>query len=123
MRILVVDDELDTAQTIAFLLADSGHEVRYAISGAAALAIAKSEKPEVVVLDLGLPDIDGLDLARLLKHDGAASPSARIIAITGRTKHAESLALEAGCERFLRKPVHPRELEAIISGSKDRELG
>jgi CheY-like chemotaxis protein len=113
MRLLVVDDELDTAQTIALLLTHGGHEVSYAVTAKAALEIAAEEKPNVIVLDLGLPDMDGIELARRLKAlDGARQ--ARIVAITGRMNDAEQRARAAGCERVLRKPVTPQALDAII---------
>jgi DNA-binding response OmpR family regulator len=113
MRLLVVDDELDTAQMIALLLRNAGHEVSYAITAKAALDLAASHRPDVIILDLRLPDMDGIDLARQLKAmDGVRQ--ARIIAITGRMTDAEGRALEAGCERFLRKPLSPELLDAII---------
>jgi DNA-binding response OmpR family regulator len=113
MRLLVVDDELDTAQMVALLLTHAGHQVRYAVTAKAALEIAAEQKPSVIVLDLGLPDMEGIELARRLKAmDGVRQ--ARIVAITGRMNDAEPRALQAGCERFLRKPVAPEVLAAII---------
>ena len=113
MRLLVVDDELDTAQTIALLLTHDGHKVSYAVTAKAALEIAAEQRPNVIVLDLALPDMDGIELARRLKAlDGGRQT--RIVAITGRLDDAESLARAAGCERLLRKPVTPQALDAII---------
>jgi CheY-like chemotaxis protein len=113
MRLLVVDDELDTAQMIALLLTNAGHEVSYAVTAKAALDLAANHRPDVIILDLRLPDMDGIELARQLKAmDGVRQ--ARIIAITGRVADGERLALEAGCERFLRKPLSPELLDAII---------
>jgi len=113
MRLLVVDDELDTAQTIALLLTHDGHKVSYAVTGKAALELAVQERPNVIVLDLGLPDMDGIELARRLKALDAGR-QARIVAVTGRMHDAEPLARAAGCERLLRKPVSPQALDAII---------
>jgi DNA-binding response OmpR family regulator len=110
LRILVVDDELDTAQTAALLLKDSGHDVAYAVTASAALDLAIKNRPHVVLLDLGLPDMDGLALARRLNEIG----DFRIIAVTGRSAFTEPLALAAGCEGFLRKPVDPVALECAI---------
>ena len=111
MRILVIDDELDTAQTVALLLTHEGHEVRYAVTAGAALDLMTQNEPELVILDLGLPDMDGLDLARRLKHRRAAP---RIIAITGRGAEAKQAAIDAGCDHFLRKPVDPGVLYSLL---------
>ena len=111
MRILVIDDELDTAQTVALLLRHEGHEVRYAVTAGAALDLMAQDEPELVILDLGLPDMDGFALARRLKGRGAAP---RIIAITGRGPEAKKAALDAGCDHFLRKPVDPGVLYSLI---------
>src|SRR4051812_21807886 len=102
-RVLVVDDSLDTVHTMAFILRDCGHEVEYAINGFAALDIAKRQKPEVVFLDIGLPDFDGCVLARRLKQVPGLADT-RIIAVTGRIANDRERALAAGCEAFFRKP-------------------
>ena len=111
MRILVIDDELDTAQTVALLLRHDGHEVRYAVTAGAALDLVAQDQPELVILDLGLPDMDGVELARRLKRRG---PAPKIIAITGRGPEAKAGALAAGCDHFLRKPVDPGTLYPLI---------
>lgn len=112
-RVLVVDDSLDTAQTLAFLLKDAGHEVEYAINGRAALEIAVRQRPQIVFVDIGLPDYDGVDLARDLRRLPGLG-EARVVAVTGRASEDEARALAAGCHRFLRKPVDPAHLERLI---------
>jgi len=113
MRILVIDDELDTAQTVALLLRNEGHEVRYAVTAGAALDLVKDNEPQLVILDLGLPDMDGLELARRLKRrDKGTAP--KIIAITGRGAETRVAALKAGCDHFLQKPVDPGVLYSLI---------
>ena len=113
MRILVVDDELDIAQSIALLLKNEGHAVSYAVTAKAALDLAAKQRPEVVVLDLGLPDMDGLDLAKRLRTlHGQRAP--RIICVTGRRPEAEADALAAGCARFVRKPIDLPVLDSLI---------
>jgi DNA-binding response OmpR family regulator len=115
MRILVIDDELDTAQTVALLLRNEGHEVRYAVTAGAALDLVKENEPQLVILDLGLPDMDGLELARRLKHrDKGAAAAPKIIAITGRGAETRVAALKAGCDHFLQKPVDPGVLYSLI---------
>lgn len=119
LRILVIEDSLDTAQTMIFLLRDSGHIVEFAINGYAALTVAERQKPDIILVDMGLPDFDGVTLVRRLKRlPGLAN--ARVIAITGRTTDDdEARAISAGCERFMRKPVDPKVLEAVLSGTPE----
>ncbi len=117
-RILVIEDSLDTAQTMIYLLRDSGHLVEFAINGYAAITVAERQKPDVILVDMGLPDFDGVTLVRRLKRIPALA-GARVIAITGRTSDDdEARALAAGCERFLRKPVDPKVLDAVLSGGE-----
>lgn len=113
-RVLVVEDNLDTVHALAALVADMGHRVQYAINGYAALDIAPRFRPRVVLLDLGLPGMDGYELcARLRRETGVGN--LRIIAITayGSEQHrARSLA--AGCELHLVKPVSPDLLFQVL---------
>jgi DNA-binding response OmpR family regulator len=112
-RVLVIEDDLDTAQTLAFLLRDFGHEVHYAINVNAALGIASRFLPEVVLVDLGLPDGEGTEVARRLRRHPQMKGS-RIVAITGRGLEYRDEALKAGCDEFLRKPVDPDVLERVL---------
>jgi len=116
IRVLIIEDSLDAGYTISYLLRHSGHSVELAINGYAALSIAEWQKPEVVVLDIGLPDFDGLSLVKRLKKLPGME-AARFIAVTGRVSDDdERRAAAAGCEKFLRKPVDPNVLEAIVDG-------
>ena len=112
-RVLVVDDSVDTAQTLTYLLRDAGHLVEYAINGRSALEVARQHRPEVVFLDIGLPDYDGCTLARDLRRTPGLE-QVRIIAITGRVCDDEDRSFEAGCSLFLAKPVDPRTMEKVI---------
>jgi DNA-binding response OmpR family regulator len=115
-RVLLVEDSLDTGHTLAYLLRDAGHEVEFAINGYSALTIAERLRPTIVFLDIGLPDFDGCALARRIRRLPYLEHT-RIIAITGRVSDDDhSRALAAGCEQFLRKPVSPEILEAIVNG-------
>ncbi|HYG54205.1 MAG TPA: response regulator [Burkholderiales bacterium] len=113
MRVLVVDDSLDTCQTLTFILRDAGHLTEFAVNGNSALEMAKRHRPEVIFLDIGLPDYDGCKLARDLRQIPGLSTT-RIVAITGRNSDDEDRALDAGCAMFLPKPVNPRTLEKVI---------
>src|SRR5687767_3916228 len=102
-RVLIIEDSLDSAQTLTYLLRDNGHAVECAINGYAALSIAERQKPDVVLVDMGLPDFDGVTLVKRLRRLPGLSES-RIIAMTGRVADEdEARALAAGCQSFLRK--------------------
>ena len=113
-RVLVVDDHLDTAHTLAILLRDMGHEVEFAINGYAAIQIARRFRPEIVLLDLLLPDVDGCEVARKLRQqEGGAD--ARILAITGSgSDELRDRARQAGCNDYLLKPLDPKLIDSLI---------
>ena len=113
-RILLADDNVDFATSMAMLLRAVGHEVRVAHDGAEALTIAEAFLPQVAFLDIGLPKMNGYDLARRLR----ASPvttQAVLVAVTGWGQERDrQLAREAGFERHLVKPVAFEQIEAIL---------
>ena len=121
-RVLVVDDNLDTANTLTYLLRDSGHITEFALTGTGAFDLAKRHRPEVIFLDIGLPDYDGVKLAKDIKRTPGFEKT-HIIALTGRNSDDEHRALEAGCDRFISKPLDPRTLEKIISESFQQVAG
>jgi CheY-like chemotaxis protein len=113
-RVLVVEDNLDSVHSMALLLKSMGHEVQFAINGFAALEVARRFRPEVILLDIGLPDFDGDAIARQLKWEPGLEKT-RIIAITGRPEHEmRERALEAGCADFVLKPIDPKVLENLL---------
>src|SRR3954453_4751257 len=115
-RILVIDDHLDTAESLAVLMRGMGHEVQFAINGYAALSIAREFTPDVVFVDLRLPDFDGFELTRRMKREPRLS-SSRFIAITGHGGDEQrERALRAGCEDFFLKPLDPSLLDGLIGG-------
>jgi len=115
-RILVVDDNVDAAQSLADVLASLGHRVATAHDSHEALARARLEWPEIFILDIGLPDIDGYALARRLREDAAARP-ATLVALTGYGQaHDRVLARTAGFDHHFVKPVDLQALLAIIEG-------
>ncbi len=113
-RVLVVEDNIDSVRALAALVSDMGHSVQYGINGFAALEIGRKQKPHIVLLDLGLPGMDGWELCRRMKRDGAFG-EARFIALTaygGEEHRARSRA--AGCELHLVKPVSAEKLFAAL---------
>ena len=113
-RIMVVDDNVDAAESLAMMLELDGHFVVRAHDGAAAIAIASSERPSVMLLDIGLPDIDGYELARRLR----ALPevdNALLIAVTGYGQAEDRRRAEdAGFDRYLMKPVEFESLRSML---------
>jgi two-component system, chemotaxis family, CheB/CheR fusion protein len=112
-KILVVDDNLDTVHSTALLLRDRGHQVEFAINGTAALTIAQRFRPEIVLLDIALPDADGVELARKLIRNPDLK-GVRVIAITGRGEAHRARALQAGCDDFFVKPIAPKLLDELL---------
>jgi two-component system KDP operon response regulator KdpE len=109
MRVLVVDDEPQILRALSINLRARGHEVSTAASGREALAQAASQRPDIVILDLGLPDIDGVDVIRGLR----GWMSAPILVLSGRTDSADKVeALDEGADDYVTKPFGVDELLA-----------
>ncbi len=109
--ILVVDDEAKIVKTVRAYLENAGFRVATAGDGQAALTAFRHERPALVVLDLGLPGIDGLDVARTLRQDS----SVPIIMLTARVEETDRLiGLELGADDYVTKPFSPRELVARV---------
>jgi len=113
-RVLVVEDNLDSVHSMAMLVKMMGHEVQFAINGFAALDIARQFRPDVVLLDIGLPDFSGYEIIRQLKYEEALSHT-RFIAVSAlpAEKHRQR-ALDAGFQDFYPKPVDPKVLESLL---------
>jgi len=117
-RILVADDNQDAAESLAMLLELGGHAVRTAHRGQAALSLAQTFRPEVVLLDIGMPDLSGYEVARCLREASWAT-RAHLIALTGLGQEADrSRALEAGFDDHLVKPVETGQLLALIAAGR-----
>jgi PAS domain S-box-containing protein len=115
LRILVVDDNINAADSLATLLELAGHEVRVAYEGEAAVLVAEAFKPQVVLLDIGMPGMDGYEVGRLLRQK-PQTRSALLIAITG-WGGPEDLrrSKEAGFDHHLVKPVEPAALQRLLA--------
>ena len=119
-RVLVVDDEPKIVEVVGDYLRSAGFSVTTAADGEAAVASARARPPDLVVLDLGLPDLDGLDVARELRR---ASP-VPIIMLTARGEETDRvLGLELGADDYLVKPFSPRELLARLRAVLRRTEG
>jgi two-component system CheB/CheR fusion protein len=115
LRILIVDDNEDVAESEALLLSQAGHEIRVANSGEEALDIAPSFQPEAVILDIGMPGMDGYEVARRLRNKGGLEKT-KLIALSGYGSKEDLIkAREAGFDIHLTKPVEIDTLTKAIS--------
>jgi CheY-like chemotaxis protein len=113
-RVMVVDDNHDSADTLAELVKIWGYEVRTAHDGPGALDCARSFRPHVVLLDVGLPGMDGYELARRLRAEGLAGNL--LVSVTGYGQEEDRRkAAEAGFDHHLIKPVDPDTLLRLVS--------
>jgi CheY-like chemotaxis protein len=108
-----VDDDLESIQALAVLLKSLGHEAQFAISGLGAINCARKFRPDIVILDVHLPDVEGDKVARLIKLEPGLE-NVRIIAISADDL-TKARALQAGCEAFHVKPVNSTLLEQLLS--------
>jgi CheY-like chemotaxis protein len=121
--VLLVDDNQDAAEMMALVLSERGHEVRVAADGPAGLALLEAFQPEVAVLDLGLPILDGYELAARLREELAGQPL-RLIAVTGYGQSEDRARTRAaGFEQHLVKPVDLSELESAIENPHSAAVG
>lgn len=119
-RILIVDDEPKIVRLVSDYLADAGFAVVSARSGDEALMRVRSESPDLVVLDLGLPGLDGLDVTRALRRTGDLP----IIIMTARDGETDRIiGLELGADDYVTKPFSPRELVARVRAVLRRHAG
>lgn len=114
-RVLVVDDNVDAAHSLATWLELGGHEVRMAHDGAKALEMATADQPEVVVLDIGLPVLNGFDVARRLRQQRGDKATPLLVALTGWGQPEDRRrSFEAGFDAHLVKPVEPAALDQLL---------
>jgi DNA-binding response OmpR family regulator len=110
-RVLVVDDEQSLAKVVASYLERDGHEVNCVFDGPAAVDAARTQPPDVVVLDLGLPGLDGIEVCRQLR----TFTDCYVVMLTARAEEVDKLVgLGVGADDYLTKPFSPRELVARV---------
>jgi len=115
MRVLLVEDHAETAWTVSRLLNHDGHDVEVASDGETAVSVARNNPPDVMLLDLGLPGIDGYEVARQVQqHPGDKRPL--VVAVSGHGEaEARQRSQEAGIDLHLVKPVEPDYLRRLLS--------
>lgn len=126
-KILIVDDELESVKLVGLMLQRHGYEIAAAQTGAQAMSKAISENPDLVILDVMMPDIDGYEVCRRLRANPATA-DLPIIMFTAKTQVDEKVAgFQAGADDYLTKPIHPDELtsrvEAVLLRSARRPAG
>ena len=110
--VLIVDDERHILELLRLYLTNDGYQVISAADGREALQMVRVEKPDLVVLDIMLPEIDGMEVCRRLRQDGNELP---IIMLTARDDDIDKIVgLELGADDYMTKPFNPRELVARI---------
>ena len=121
-KILVADDDQDSAESLALLFQLMGHDVRAAQSGLAAIDVAAEFRPDLIVLDIGMPGLDGYEVCRRIRqHDWAQTIV--IAALTGWSRDEDrDRSEQAGFNHFLVKPVDPKALEDLIAGVGRRSI-
>ena len=113
-RILLVEDNETIRHAFALLLGESGYEVLEAATGAEAIERSRADRPDLVLMDLGLPDLNGLEVTRRLVADPETS-ALKIVALTGRALETDQNAcLAAGCVGYLAKPIDSERLLRMI---------
>jgi CheY-like chemotaxis protein len=115
-KILVADDDQDSAESLAMLIQMMGHDVRAAQSGLAALDLAEEFRPDLIVLDIGMPGLDGYEVCRRIRQHEWGQAIV-IAALTGWTRDEDrDRSEQAGFNHYLVKPVDPKALEELIAG-------
>ena len=113
-KILVVEDQEDNRQILRDLLGNAGYELLEAENGAEALTAVAQQRPDLILMDISIPIIDGWEATQVLKHD----PATKNIPIIALTAHAlasdREKAMEVGCDGYLAKPCEPRAVVAEV---------
>ncbi len=121
--IVVADDDPDILDLVALTLERSGHVVHRALDGEEALELVKRERPDLVVLDISMPKLDGLELTRRLCGD-PETRAIRIVLLTALVQDTDiSEGLAAGADAYVRKPFSPQELQDRVEALLPRQPG
>jgi CheY-like chemotaxis protein len=122
-RILVVEDNMDNYELVRFILERAGYDVFLAVNGRDGVSAARLQKPDLILMDLGMPEMDGWRAAEKLKADDATK-SIPLYALTAYTlPNARKRALESGCDGYISKPIHMNGFLDLIEEAfrKNRE--
>jgi CheY-like chemotaxis protein len=125
-RILVVEDNMDNYQLVRFILERAGYDVFLAVNGRDGVDAARFQKPDLILMDLGMPEMDGWLAAQKLKSDGATK-SIPLFALTAHTLPGERMrAMQAGCDGYVSKPIYVdgflRLIEGALAGNSGNQV-
>lgn len=119
-RILIVDDDLQTLKLIGLMLERRGHEIVAARDGGQALLKARTEAPDLIILDMMMPDMSGQEVCRQLRRD-PATRDLPILMFTAKSEvSAKVQGFEAGADDYMTKPIHPNDLAARVDAALQR---
>ena len=115
-RILIVEDNMDNYELVRFILERAGYDVFLAVNGRDGVTAARLQKPDLILMDLGLPEMDGWIATEKLKSD-EATKSIPLYALTAHTLPADrKRALLAGCDGYVSKPIHMQGFLEVVEG-------
>jgi two-component system cell cycle response regulator DivK len=121
-RILVVEDNMDNYELVRFILERAGYDVFLAMNGRDGVAAARLQQPDLILMDLGMPEMDGWRAAEKLKAEDTTK-SIPLYALTAYTLPGErKRALEAGCDGYVSKPIHMNGFLKLIDGALRKKL-
>lgn len=114
-RVLIVEDNLDNFELVRFILTRAGYAVLSASNGLDGVEMARRELPDLVLMDLSMPEMDGWDAARRLKAD-ALTRKIPVLALTAHTLPGDrKRAIEAGCDGYISKPINVSSFEKLVA--------
>ncbi|WP_246217439.1 response regulator [Paraburkholderia panacisoli] len=123
MRLLLVDDNPDALMSLGMLLELEGHDVTTANNGSDAIRLVAQVRPEVAIIDVGMPDVDGFDVARAVRSDRSLDDII-LVALTGYAAESDkSRALAAGFDYHLTKPLSLEKLRHLLVNRRGGQLG
>jgi two-component system, cell cycle response regulator DivK len=122
-RILIVEDNMDNYELIRFVLERAGYDVFLAVNGRDGVDAARLQKPDLILMDLGMPEMDGWTASRKLK-SGEATKSIPLYALTAHTLPSErKRAMQAGCDGYVTKPIHVQSFLDLINETFEKING
>ncbi|QJR13969.1 response regulator [Usitatibacter palustris] len=119
-RVLIVDDSVDGAEILAMLLSSMGHETFVAHDGAGAISVAMEKRPDLILLDLRLPDVSGYEVAKRLRDDPSFA-TVRLVGLSGFSSAVHrDRCLEVGIDDYYEKPIDAATLEGLFDRLRPR---
>jgi len=115
LRVLIVEDNVDNFELVRFLLERAGYQVLSAVNGVEGVEIAKREQPDLVLMDLSMPEMDGWKATAQMKSD-EATRRIPVVALTAHTLPSErKRAIDAGCDGYISKPINVASFEKLVA--------